>query len=124
MCPYIRLEVESVARFKNQKHFCSWCRVVPGIAQSGDSISRGRGSKQRNAHMKSALYQAATFSIRLCPKIKEYYELHKSRRRGSGGTMVSLNIIAHKLAIGVWHVFKGNNFDLDRLFNSSELTEA
>jgi transposase len=34
---YIQLEVESIERFKNIRAFSSWCRVIPGIAQSGDS---------------------------------------------------------------------------------------
>lgn len=116
--------MESLDRFKNQGAFCSWCRVVPGVAQSGSSCTKGRGSKQGNAHMKHALYQSATFAIRLNPQIKAYYEFHKHRRRGSGQTMVSLNIIAHKLAIAVWHVFKGHHFDINRLFSLENLGVA
>jgi transposase len=70
---YIRLEVESIERFKNILAFSSWCRVIPGIAQSVDSCVRGRGSKQGNGHMKYALYQSAAFVIRLNPQIKAYY---------------------------------------------------
>ena len=117
MSKYIRLEVESVNRFQGQKRFCSWCRVIPGVAQSGDSCTRGRGSKQGDAHMKYALYQAATFALRLNPQIRANYEAHESRRRGSGGTMASLNIIAHKIAIAVFHIFKGRRFEINRLIN-------
>ncbi len=118
---YIRLEVESIERFRNPKHFSSWCRVVPGISQSGDSCTRGRGSKQGNAHMKHALYQAATFAIRLDPQIKAHYQAHVDRRRGSGGKMVCINIIAHKMAMAVWQAFKGNDFDIDKLFRLDHL---
>ena len=90
--------------------------MVPGISQSGDSCKRGRGSKQGNAHMKCALYQAASCAIRVNPQINAYYHAHQNRRRGSGGKMVSLNIIAHKIAIAVWQSFKGNEFDIDKLF--------
>lgn len=113
---YIRLEVESVERFKNHHHFSSWCRVTPGVAQSGNKNVRGRGSKQGNAHIKYALMQAATVAIRVNPQIKAYYLAHVERRRGSGGKMVSVNLIAHKLCFAVWHCFHGRAFDINKLF--------
>jgi transposase len=111
------LEVYNTERFRNFKHFCSWSRVTPGVSQSGNSVSRGRGSKQGNAFMKNALFQAASAAVRLNPQIKSYYQVHVARRSASGGKMVSLNIIAHKIAIAVWHIFKGNEFDINKLFN-------
>ena len=113
----IRLEVESLDRFKNVKHFCSWCRVIPGIAQSGESQSRGRGSKQGNAYMKNALTQAAAAAIRRYPQINAYYTYHTSKRTSKGGKMISMNLIAHKLAKAVWMVFQGHDFEMDKLFS-------
>lgn len=118
---YIRMEVESVDRFKNHHHFSSWCRVTPGVAQSGDKSVRGRGSKQGNAHIKYALMQAATNAIRTNSQIKAYYQAHVERRRGSSGKMVSMNIIAHKLCFAVWHCFHGRAFEIDRLFKLDHL---
>ncbi len=120
----IRLEVNSVDRFKNIKHFCSWARVVPGVSQSGGSCTRGRGSKQGNAFMKNALMQAASSSIRFSPRVKAYYEFHKSRRRSSSGTLVSLNIIAHKLCVGIWHIFQGREYDESKIFSIENLTNG
>jgi transposase len=114
---YIRLEVESIDRFQNMRAFNSWCRVSPGVAQSGDKSVRGRGSKQGNAHMKYALMQAATNAIRVNSQIKAYYQAHLDRRRGSGGKMVCINIIARKICMAVWHCFHGRPFDIDRLFS-------
>jgi transposase len=67
--------------------------------------------------MKYALMQAAANAVRLNPRVKAYYEFQKDRRRGSGGKMVSLNIIARKLAMAVWHCFHGKPFDEKALFN-------
>ena len=118
---YLRLEIESVERFKNHNHFSSWCRVTPGVAQSGNKQTRGRGSKQGNSHVKYALMQAATVAIRVNPQIKAYYTAHVERRRGSSGKMVSMNIIAHKLCFAVWHCFHGRAFDVNKLFNLDHL---
>jgi transposase len=115
------LEVYNTERFKNFKNFCSWSRVVPGVAQSGNTVARGRGSKQGNAFMKNALFQAASAAVRLNPQIKAYYQIHCARRSASGGKMVSLNIIAHKIAIAVWQIFKGNEFEIDRLFDVEKI---
>src|SRR5688500_7159203 len=50
----ILYEVGEVSRFENMRHFCSYCRVVPGVAQSGSVTKRGRGSKQGNHYLKWA----------------------------------------------------------------------
>ena len=55
----IYYEVGDIARFASAKQFCSYARVVPGLAQSGDVIRRGTGSKQGNPHLKWAFNQAA-----------------------------------------------------------------
>jgi len=114
---YIRLEVENIIRFKNMRSFNSWCRVCPGVAQSGDKSVRGRGSKQGNAHMKYALMQAATNAIRLNSQVKDYYQALLDKRRGSGGKMVCINVIARKLCMAVWHCFHGRPFDEEKLFS-------
>jgi transposase len=117
----ILLEIGDINRFKKCSQFCSWSRVVPGIAQSGSSSKRGRCSKQGNAHMKNALMQAASAAVRLNPRVRAFKEYHTSIRRGSSGTMVTLNAVAHKIALGVWHVLQGRKFDLEKLFPLSFL---
>jgi transposase len=120
----LRLEIGDISRFKNVKCFSSWCRVVPSLSQSGSSSRRGGGSKQGNAFMKNALMQAASAAIRLNPQIRAYREFHVERRRGSAGKLVTTNIIAHKIAVAVFHIFKGKSFEMDRLFNIEGLTPS
>jgi transposase len=52
-------EVGEVSRFENDRHFSSYCRLVPGVAQSGSVTRRGRSSKRGNHYLKSAFNQAA-----------------------------------------------------------------
>jgi transposase len=120
----LRLEIGDITRFKNHKHFSSWCRVIPSLSQSGSSSRRGGGSKQGNAFMKNALMQAASAAIRVNSQIKAYRDFHVERRRGSAGRLVTTNIIAHKIAVAVFHIFKGKSFEMDRLFNIEGLSPS
>ena len=99
-------EMGELGRFATEKHFSSYCRVVSGVAQSGQSTKRGRGSKQGNHYLKWALSQAAVHAVRCYPRVRRYYERQLRRHRGRGRQMVVYNIIAHKLAQGIYHVLK------------------
>jgi transposase len=61
----ILYEVGQISRFESARHFSSYCRVVPGVAQSGKVARRGRSSKQGNRYLKSAFNQAAVAAPRL-----------------------------------------------------------
>ena len=104
----IYYEVGDVSRFANARHFSSYCRVVPGVAQSGTSVKRGRGSKQGNAYLKCALSQAAVYAVRYYPNVRRCYERHLRRHKGRARRLIAYNIIAHKLAQAVYHVLHNN----------------
>src|SRR5438093_522594 len=70
----ILYEVGELTRFANVKVFSSYCRLVPGIAQSGNVTRRGRASKQGNHYLKAAFSQAAVHAVRCYPKVRRYYE--------------------------------------------------
>jgi transposase len=99
-------EMGELQRFASEKEFSSYCRVVPGVAQSGAVSRRGRGSKQGNHYLKWALSQAAVHAVRCYPRVRSYYERQLRRHRGQARQMVVYNIIAHKLAQGIYHVLK------------------
>src|SRR5436309_15554678 len=102
----ILYEVGELTRFANVKVFSSYCRVVPGIAQSGNVTRRGRASKQGNHYLKAAFSQAAVHAVRCYPKVRRYYERQLKRHQGRGRQMICYNIIAHKLAQAAFHVLK------------------
>ncbi len=99
-------EVGDVERFSGPKPFCSYARVVPGVAQSSSVTRRGRGSKQGNPYLKWAFMQAAGISVRYEPTVRKFRQTHLARRRSKARKLISLSIVAHKLAIGAYYVLK------------------
>ena len=102
----IYYEVGDIARFPSARQFCSYARVVPGLSQSGDTIRRGTGSKQGNAYLKWAFSQAAASSVRHYGYVRSFRQKHLSRRRSKARRLISLSIVAHKLAIAAYHVLR------------------
>lgn len=102
----IYYEIGDIHRFASAKNFSSYCRLVPGVAHSGETQRRGRGSKQGNPHLKLAFTQAAIHAVRSYAKIRRVYERHLHRHRGSGGPLIAKNIIARKLALAAFHMLR------------------
>jgi transposase len=99
-------EMGELGRFATVRDFSSYCRVVPGVAQSGQSTKRGRASKQGNPYLKWALSQAAVHAVQSYPGVRRYYERQLRRHRGRARRLVAYNIIAHKLAQGIYHILE------------------
>ena len=115
----ILYETGDISRFKSARNYSSYCRLVPGIAQSGTSSKRGRGSKQGNHYLKWAFTQAATYAVRHVPKIRRSFDRHVRRHRGRGAKMVAYNIIGHKLAQAVYHILRdGTEYQEELLFGA------
>jgi len=113
-------ETGDINRFPGPKNYSSYCRVVPGIAQSGDTIKKGRGSKQGNPHLKWAFNQAAIFSVRYNDIIRKFRQAHMERRKSRARRLISVSIVAHKLAIAAYWVLTNHvPFDEELLFGSS-----
>ena len=102
----IYYEVGDIDRFEGPKQFCSYARVVPGIAQSGHTFKRGRGSKQGNRYLKWAFSQAAGLAVRFHPRVRKFRQKHLARRRSKAKKLISLSIVAHKLATAAYYVLK------------------
>ena len=115
----ILYETGEISRFEDVRHFSSYCRLVPGIAQSGALSRRGRASKQGNPYLKSAFNQAAVVAVRSYPAIRRCYQRHLQRHRGSARKLVAYNVIAHKLAQAVYIVLKqGADYREELLFGN------
>jgi transposase len=102
----IYYDVGDIDRFEGPKPFCSYARVVPGIAQSGHSTKRGRGCKQGNGYLKWAFSQAAALAVRYDGTVRRFRQKHLARRRSKARKLVSMCIVAHKLATAAYFVFK------------------
>ena len=115
----ILLETGEVDRFASARHYSSYCRLIPGCAESAGKIRRGRGKKQGNAYLKAAFTQAATHAVRTDPKIRSPYDRIKARHVGRSATPIATNVIAHKLALAAYHMLKeGTVYDEHLLFGN------
>jgi transposase len=113
----ILYEIGEISRFESARQFSSYCRVVPGVAQSGTVSRRGRGSKQGNHYLKWAFNQAALHAVRSYPKIRRSYDRHLKRHRGRARKLITYNIIAHRLAQAVYHMLRdGSEYKEELLF--------
>ena len=99
-------EIGDVSRFGDARHFSSYCRLVPGVAQSGGSTRKGRGSKQGNHYLKWAFSQAALYAVRFYPEVKRCYEKHLRRHSGRARKIITYTIIGHKLALAVYAMLR------------------
>ena len=99
-------ETGEISRFGDARQFSSYCRLVPGVAQSGGSTKKGRGSKQGNHYLKWAFTQAAIYAVRFYPEVKRHYDKHLRRHSGRARKIITYNIIAHKLALAVYAMLR------------------
>jgi transposase len=113
----IYYEVGTIERFATPRHFSSYCRLIPGIAQSDKTARRGRGSKQGNHYLKWAFTQAANIAVRYYPQCRKFRDKQANRRVGTATTMVANCILAHKLARATYHVIREETqFHMEKLF--------
>ncbi|MBA2481748.1 MAG: IS110 family transposase [Planctomycetes bacterium] len=112
-------EIGDISRFPDARKFSSYCRVVPGCADSGDSRRRGRGSKQGNPYLKWALNQAAIRAVQHDPRFRAFFEKHAKRHVGRTQKIITYGIVAHRLALAVYHILKHHvPYQEDRLFTN------
>jgi len=115
----IYYEAGDVSRFGDSRHFASYCRLVPSIAESGGKSKRGRGSKQGNPNLKYAFTQAANISVRYYPALRAFRDRHMNKRKGNATKMIANCILAHKLATCAFHILRdGRTYKEDELFST------
>jgi transposase len=73
------LEIDGIERFPTAKQFFSYCRVVPGAANSAGKRGH-RHRKDGNRHIKLALSHAAVRAVQYFPEIKRFYQ-RKARQK-------------------------------------------
>jgi transposase len=115
----ILYETGDVNRFPTAKQYCSYSRVVPGIAQSSNTVRRGKGSKQGNPYLKFAFMQAASLAVRFDGPIRRFRLRHMGRRRSKARKLISVSIVAHKLAVAAYQILKDKKvFQMESMFGS------
>ena len=68
----IAMETGDIHRFADAKHYCSYCRLVPGAKDSGGKRGHRSGSKDGNQHLKYAFTEAAIKAMMFYPEIKQF----------------------------------------------------
>ena len=79
----IYYEIGEIDRFASARRFASYCRLVPSLAQSDQTVRKGRGKKQGNHYLKWAFTQAANIAVRYYPPCRKFRDKHANRRSGS-----------------------------------------
>jgi len=80
--------------------FLSYCRVVPGAANSGGRLRQRSGNKQGNRYLKIAFSHASVRAIQYFPVVKAFYQRQRRRKP----LVVARAIVAAELARIVYQV--------------------
>lgn len=112
----IFLEVDDIQRFPTIKHFWSYCRLVPGAADSADR-HRHRRSKDGNRYLKLAFSHAAVRAVQYFAEVRYWYQRWKRKKP----VRVARALVAKELAQSVYHVLK-DDVDVNQQFKGTPLT--
>jgi transposase len=98
----IYLEADGIERFLSDRHFVSYCRLVPGAKNSNKSIRLKSGCKDGNKYLKIAFTDMAVHAIQYFPEYRRLYQ--KISRRANES--IARTVVAKELARIVYHVLK------------------
>jgi transposase len=96
----IAMETGNIHRFADAKHYCSYCRLVPGAKDSGGKYSHRSGSKDGNQYLKYAFTEVAIKAMMYYPEIKQFAE-HVAKRANK---TIARTVVAKELAKCVYYV--------------------
>jgi transposase len=100
----IYLEIDGIERFDSDKHFVSYCRLVPAADNSNHTVHH-RSSKDGNKYLKIAFSDIAVHAIQFYPEYKRLFQ-KLSRRSGEA---TARTVIAKELAKIVYYVLKNKS---------------
>ena len=98
----VYLEADGIERFLSDKHFVSYCRLVPGAKNSNRSMRHKSGCKDGNKYLKIAFTDMAVHAIQYYPEYRRLYQ--KILRRANEA--VARTVVAKELARIVYHILK------------------
>lgn len=94
------LEIDGIERFADERRFFSYCRLVPGAADSAGKRRHKRGNKDGNRYLKLAFSHAATRAIQYYSEIRTWYRTKKRKKPEA----VARALVAKEIARIVYHV--------------------
>jgi transposase len=90
----IAMDTGDIHRFADAKHYCSYCRLVPGAKDSGGKHSHRSGSKDGNQYLKFAFTESAVEAMMFYPQIKHFAD--RLERRSTKA--IARTVVAKELA--------------------------
>jgi transposase len=99
----IYLEIDGIERFASDKHFVSYCRLVPGADNSNHRVHH-RSSKDGNKYLKTAFTEAAVHAIQYYPEFKSF----AARLARRSNPAIARTVVAKELARIVFYILKNN----------------
>ncbi len=104
----IYTEIDGIERFPTAKQFFSYCRLVPGAANSAGRTKHRSGSKAGNRYLKIAFSHAAIRAVQYYPEIRTFFKA-KARRKP---IKIARTLVALEIARIVYQVLTtGNDFN-------------
>ena len=100
----IAMETGDIHRFADAKHYCSYCRLVPGAKDSGGKHAHRSGSKDGNKYLKYAFTETAIKAMMYYPEIKEFAVRLEQRSTKA----IARTVVAKELAKIVYYVLTRN----------------
>ncbi len=97
----VYLEIDGIERFVSDKHFVSYCRLVPAADNSNHSVHH-RSSKDGNKYLKIAFSDAAVHAIQYYPEYKRFFQ----KRAKRSGDAIARTCVAKELAKIVYYILK------------------
>jgi transposase len=98
----IYLEIDGIERFASDKHFVSYCRLVPGAHNSNRTIRQKSGNKDGNKYLKIAFSDTAVRAIQYYPEIKSFFQ----RITRKTNEPVARTIVSKEIARIVYFILK------------------
>jgi transposase len=112
----LALEVGEIQRFATVRHFWSYCRLVPGAADSGGRHWH-RPSKDGNRYLKLAFSHATVRAIQYFPEVRQWYLRWKRKKP----IRIARALVAKELAKSVYVVLH-DQVDFNQEFKGTPLT--
>ena len=115
----IYTEIDGIERFPSVKQFFSYCRLVPGAANSAGRTRHRSGSKAGSRYLKLAFSHAAVRAVQYYPEIRAFYRA-KLRRKP---IKIARTIVALEIARIVYQVLKSRE-DFNGSFKNKPLART
>lgn len=113
----IVLEVDDVSRFPSDRHFASYCRLVPGAADSGGR-QRHKRSKDGNRYLKLVFSHAGVRARQYYPPIRAFYD----EKANTKNRQIARALVAKELARIVYLLLK-RGVEYDNTFKGIPLEQ-